>query len=85
MNPSIKEILTEWLKANGYDGLCSRHGCGCGLDDLMPCWDECSADCRAAYQVPASEEYKEEYGDDCEYMFALKKGERKPRKLKARR
>ena len=32
------EMVAEWLRANGYDGLCNPDaGCGCGLDDLMPC------------------------------------------------
>ena len=35
--PNLKSIVTEWLKANGYDGLCNDEECGCGIDDLMPC------------------------------------------------
>lgn len=26
----------QWLKENGYDGLCTAD-CGCRVDDLMPC------------------------------------------------
>ena len=33
---NVKQIASEWLKANGYDGLCSE-ACGCLIDDLMPC------------------------------------------------
>jgi len=33
---AVRDIIREYLVANGYDGLCSEE-CGCGLDDLMPC------------------------------------------------
>ena len=33
---NVKEIVIEWLKTNGYDGLACED-CGCFLDDLMPC------------------------------------------------
>jgi hypothetical protein len=33
---NVREILIAHLKAGGFDGLCCD-GCGCGLDDLMPC------------------------------------------------
>jgi len=36
---TVKEIVTEYLKDNGYDGLCSEE-CGCAIDDLMPCNDD---------------------------------------------
>jgi hypothetical protein len=30
------EILSDWLRAHGCDGLCTED-CGCGVDDMMPC------------------------------------------------
>jgi hypothetical protein len=36
MNRTVKDIVIEYLKANGYDGLCSSD-CGCKIDDLIPC------------------------------------------------
>lgn len=39
---TVKEIVTKYLKENGYDGLYSDD-CGCGIDDLMPCSD-CGSD-----------------------------------------
>ena len=33
---TVKEIVKDYLEQNDYDGLC-REGCGCGLDDIMPC------------------------------------------------
>ncbi len=40
---NVREIVAEYLKANGYDGLWQEE-CGCRLDNLMPCdaphlWD----------------------------------------------
>lgn len=43
---TVKEILIEYLKAGGFDGLaCAEFECGCFLDDLIPCGDFCG-DCR---------------------------------------
>ena len=46
----IKAIVTQWLKANGCDGLYVDRSrdepCGCDLTDFMPCgepWTECEA------------------------------------------
>lgn len=44
----VKQIIKKWLADNGYDGLCG-FGCGCGLDDLMPC-SGCDC-CQPAYKV----------------------------------
>ena len=33
---TVKELVKDYLEKNGYDGLC-REGCGCGIDNLMPC------------------------------------------------
>ncbi len=41
-----KEIIEEYLKKNGYDGLVGDE-CGCCLDDLMPC-GECCHECEPA-------------------------------------
>lgn len=55
MSKSVREIVAEYLKANGFDGLFSDGGdCACELSDLMPCgrdWD-CTSDCEAGYRVP---------------------------------
>jgi hypothetical protein len=48
---NVREIVIAHLKAGGFDGLCCD-GCGCGLDDLMPC-DEYShiGECKPAKAV----------------------------------
>jgi hypothetical protein len=33
---TVKEIVIDYLKSNGYDGLYSND-CGCVIDDLCPC------------------------------------------------
>jgi hypothetical protein len=35
---TVKKIVEERLRKDGFDGLCCD-GCGCRVDDLMPCGD----------------------------------------------
>jgi hypothetical protein len=49
---TAREIIAEYLKAHGYDGLCT-HDCGCGLDDFICCSDDFS-DCVPAYKSTCS-------------------------------
>jgi hypothetical protein len=44
---NIKQIVEERLRKDGFDGLCCD-GCGCRLDDLMPC-GEPGMDCRPGH------------------------------------
>lgn len=47
---TLQQIVREWLKANGYDGLCDCNlECGCSVDDIMPC-AEPGTECEAGYQ-----------------------------------
>lgn len=35
---TIKDIIADYLRRKGYDGLCNAGlECGCTLDDFMPC------------------------------------------------
>jgi len=34
---NVKEIVKEYLERNGFDGLWFSDGCGCCIEDLMPC------------------------------------------------
>jgi hypothetical protein len=56
------DIIREYLKENGYDGLAGNE-CGCGLDDgLMPCGEGCNlADCYPAYKHKC-------IGEKCKYF-----------------
>lgn len=60
---SLREIVAEWLRGNGYDGLylsdggqyaSESEGCGCRLDDLMPC-NEPGIQCAAGYRISCSD------------------------------
>ena len=50
---TVKEIVADYLKTNGFDGLC-RENCGCGLDNLFPCeFDgDMFSGCEPAYKQP---------------------------------
>jgi hypothetical protein len=56
---TISEIIKKYLADNGYDGLClDGEGCGCYIDDLMPC-------CSASVCFPGYE-YNINMGKTCE-------------------
>ena len=47
---TCKEIIYNYLKDNGYDGLCDDSmECGCGLDELMLC-EIFDINCTPAYK-----------------------------------
>ena len=51
----VKEMVVEWLKAHGYDGLWHDQGCGCVIEDLMPCCSDTSM-CEAGYRLPGDDD-----------------------------
>lgn len=62
---NVKEIVTEYLKKNGYDGLYNPGECGCTIDDLM-CCDDPADDCYAGYLAPC------DCGQECAYHIGPK-------------
>jgi hypothetical protein len=48
-NMTVKEIVVNYLKSNGYDGLYSE-SCGCEISDLAPC-DIIGLNCKAGYKI----------------------------------
>lgn len=64
MPKDVKDIVLDWLKTNGCDGLCNDD-CGCGVDDFAPCeegpWSNCIA---AQSRVLGPDEYIGECGPD---------------------
>jgi len=48
---TVKEIIFDWLKNHGYDGLYEEKGCcGCCLADFMPCDEDGGIlDCEPGY------------------------------------
>ena len=63
---TVKEIVIAALKASGNDGLCDgkSEGCGCGIDNLMPCVGDISevSGCEPAYACRLP---KSEWCEDC--------------------
>lgn len=52
---TIRDIIVEHLRTNGFDGLWNADlECGCALDDLIPCMFDCTADCIAGYRIPCT-------------------------------
>lgn len=48
--PTVFQIVSAFLVANGYDGLCDPdEPCGCQLSDLAPCSD-CICQCVPGYK-----------------------------------
>ena len=71
-NPDVSDLTKQALKEKGFDGLFNSHmGCGCSLDDLMPC-GEPSPHCEAGVLVKA-EDLPEDFEPLCEecdwYIF----------------
>lgn len=56
---NVCEIVKSYLVEHGYDGLASdAFGCGCGLNDLFPCYDGHDSECQPAkMRVLGSDEY----------------------------
>lgn len=53
---TVKEIIENFLVANGYDGLYNEDvDCACKLDDLMPCGYS-SPECKAGYLIQVEED-----------------------------
>ena len=49
---TIIEMVEQYLKQNGYDGLFAESAeCACKVDDLEPCGN-IQSDCHAGYLAP---------------------------------
>ena len=58
---TVREIVIDWLKAHGCDGLCHCDSeCGCRLDDFTPCFEP-GFDCVAGVKGSGPSEYEGEY------------------------
>ena len=48
----VNEIIEQYLKKNGYNGLCEIDvGCACELSDLFPCNEDFQS-CVPGYKIP---------------------------------
>jgi hypothetical protein len=58
------DILHDWLKTNGYDGLVDDNGeCGCELGNLVMCESDPTS-CIAGHKVEC------DCGEDCSFHIA---------------
>lgn len=49
---TVKEIVEQYLRQNGYTGLLSQDmECGCDIDDLVPCNGDCIEHCEPGYKA----------------------------------
>lgn len=69
-NPTVREIVGQYLKRNGFDGL-FHNECACELAELMPCYSEWADvdGCQAGYRIPCPPDC----GDHDWHMVAEKK------------
>ena len=61
-NPTITEILKDWLLIHGYDGLFFTGECGCLNENLAPCGNP-NLRCEAGYKTSSLHEHPENYGE----------------------
>jgi hypothetical protein len=57
---TVREIIENYLKENGYDGLCSDE-CGCQIGDLCPC---------ESYMFNCVPGYLHKCDENCDHEFA---------------
>lgn len=67
---SIRDIVREYLKTNGYDGLYNPETCACEVDALMPCDEPSMGECSPGYKVSGCEEW---CGMGCPWHITAKK------------
>ena len=48
---TVQQIVEEYLKKNGFDGLCGCE-CGCEIEDLIPCDKSWCSDCVPGFNSP---------------------------------
>ena len=55
----VEQMVEQYLRENGYDGLYSRGECACLVEDLAPC-GQIQGDCEAGFKVTCN-------NPDCEW------------------
>jgi hypothetical protein len=48
---TVREIVAEYIKEHGFDGLYCADECACGLDNLIPCDGGGLSSCCTGYRV----------------------------------
>jgi hypothetical protein len=47
---NVKQVVADWLRDNGYDGLYHESDCGCELSNLAPC-ESCCLECTPGHKI----------------------------------
>lgn len=68
---NLRDLTIKALTSEGFDGLYSDWGCGCKLDDLMPCGEPSPA-CAPGYLGPCDPETCPNDGD-CDWHIQAEK------------
>lgn len=57
---TVADIVRDWLREHGYDGLYVEDDCACDLDDLAPC-QNIQLECEAGYKHPCPTECDDDH------------------------
>jgi hypothetical protein len=57
---TVKQIIKEYIQANGYDGLYCEGTCSCNIDELMECAYEGMPYCEPGYYRALTQDEKNE-------------------------
>lgn len=64
---NVRDIVIQYLEANGFDGLYAPGECGCEIADLAPCDDIGFGECKPGVKRPCS------CGNGCDWDMGSKK------------
>lgn len=57
-NPTVREIVRNYLESHGFDGLCNPGlGCSCSLDEYTCVCSDMQESCFGGYAVPDPDMY----------------------------
>jgi len=73
-NPCVAEIVDDWLRTHGYDGLFCGGGCACEVGDINPC-GEAMANCQAGHKTECKGGEECPLDGDCAWHIGIKEGE----------
>lgn len=60
----VEDIIKQWLKDNGYDGLFHENDCGCWMDRFRPC-GESMAECVPGHKYKCTDQDSEFFDAWC--------------------
>jgi len=73
----VRDIVRDWLQANGYDGLYEPGECACETDDLFPCgMPEIQVHCQPGVKYPCPGPGECHLDGDCGFHIGPKEQEK---------